>query len=225
MKNLESSELVTVSRSQLQEIADRLGLRLFLKDKNSQYIGCNRHFALDAGYLSPNDVIGKTDNALSWRSNARLCMDNDQHVMADGIPDFEKHECPSHKSESSSAFLTTKIPLRNEEGDITGVFGVYQAQSVPSNTETARARLRRAYQLLIASNHCIIAAQEEVGIFSGICDLVIKNGYKMSWVGIPENDEQKSVRAIAISGSIKGYLDDINLNPCAFLPNHLKLMR
>lgn len=71
--------------AQFQFILDQLTLRVFWKDKDSRYLGCNKAFAKDAGLNGPAEIIGKTDADLPWASNAAVLRQHDQEVMATGI--------------------------------------------------------------------------------------------------------------------------------------------
>jgi GAF domain-containing protein len=43
------------------------------------------------------------------------------------------------------------------------------------------------------------------------CDIVSYGGYRLSWVGFAEDDEQKTVRPVAQCGYEDGYLDAVNI--------------
>lgn len=49
------------SRQMLQLILDNIPQRIFWKDINSNYLGCNKNFANDAGFSNPSDLIGLND--------------------------------------------------------------------------------------------------------------------------------------------------------------------
>ncbi len=76
--------------------------------------------------------------------------------------------------------------------------------------QRAEERLRRtnrAQRVLSKCNEALIRATEESGLLQRICDLLVEEaGYRLCWVGRAENDEAKSVRAIAQAGFEAGYL-------------------
>ncbi|MFC1762695.1 hypothetical protein ACFL6U_11525, partial [Planctomycetota bacterium] len=51
-------------------ILDNIPVRVFWKDRNLRYLGCNAAFAHDAGVDQPDAVIGKSDSDFSWRRQA-----------------------------------------------------------------------------------------------------------------------------------------------------------
>ena len=58
------------SQQMLQSILDTIPVRVFWKDVDSKFLGCNRPFALDAGLQSPEEIIGKNDFELGWVEQA-----------------------------------------------------------------------------------------------------------------------------------------------------------
>lgn len=57
------------SRQMLQSVLDNVPQRVFWKDRQGRYLGCNRAFANDARLASPEEIVGKTDTELSWASD------------------------------------------------------------------------------------------------------------------------------------------------------------
>ena len=47
------------SQKMLQLVLNTIPQRVFWKDINHSYVGCNKAFARDAGFQDPADVIGK----------------------------------------------------------------------------------------------------------------------------------------------------------------------
>ena len=112
------------SRNLLQLVIDTAPVRIFWKDRESRYLGCNRLFAIDAGEQTPLDVIGKDDFQLGWKEQAELYRSDDRCVMTEGLAKLDFEE-PSTTPDNRRIWLkTSKTPLRNEAGEIIGVLGV-----------------------------------------------------------------------------------------------------
>jgi signal transduction histidine kinase/CheY-like chemotaxis protein/PAS domain-containing protein len=74
-------------------------------------------------------------------------------------------------------------------------------------------RLYRALRLLSDCNMTLAQAGSEYALCTEICRLVVVNGgYLMAWIGVAENDVEKSVRPIAQSGCEDGYLESIQVS-------------
>mgnify|MGYP003586221909 FL=1 len=115
-------------RSSLQiteGIINTIPMRVFWKDKNLVYLGCNAAFARDAGFADPKDIIGKDDFQMGWRKQAELYRADDRQVIESGQPKLFIEEPQTTPAGKTLTLLTSKIPLRNDQGEITGVLGTY----------------------------------------------------------------------------------------------------
>jgi hypothetical protein len=56
----------------LLTIINTAPLRVFWKDTELRFLGCNLAFARDAGVACPNDLTGKDDYQLAWKEHAEL---------------------------------------------------------------------------------------------------------------------------------------------------------
>ena len=61
----QAEETLRESHNLLRAVIDTAPLRIFWKDRDSRYLGCNAAFAEDAGVAQPADLIGKTDDDLA----------------------------------------------------------------------------------------------------------------------------------------------------------------
>lgn len=114
------------SQSMLRFVIDALPMRVFWKDKHSVYLGCNRAFAEDSGYKSPNKIIGKTDFDMSWKEQAKEYTQDDTQVITTGKSKLNYEEPQTGPGGVRKWLKTSKRPLRNLKGDIIGVLGVYE---------------------------------------------------------------------------------------------------
>jgi len=121
----------------LKEILDTIPVRVFWKDRNSVYLGCNKPFATDAGLENPEDLIGKTDFDMGWVQQAELYRRDDKEVIESGIPKLQYEE-PQTTPDGGTIWLkTSKIPLRNTANEIIGVLGTYEDITERKKTELA----------------------------------------------------------------------------------------
>src|SRR5512135_2400136 len=106
-------------------IMDNIPQAVFWKDKNLVYLGCNRAFAEDAGFASPEEVIGKTDFDMPWKDQAELYRADDRHVMDSGEPKLNYEEAQTTPTGSTSWLSTSKIPVC-ENGRVVAILGMYE---------------------------------------------------------------------------------------------------
>ena len=106
------------SRQMLQSILDNIPQRVFWKDRNSLYLGCNRAFASDAGLRSPAEIVGKTDLDLGWNGTAEQYRIDDRLVMDQGAAKLNREGSRSKPDGSIAWLLTNRLPLRDAEGNV-----------------------------------------------------------------------------------------------------------
>jgi PAS domain S-box-containing protein len=113
------------SQQVLASILDNIPLRVFWKDKDLNYLGCNRAFASDIGFDSCDQIIGKDDFEVNLPEHAERYRRDDRQVLASGMPKLNYVE-PQTRPDGSQAWVeTSKVALRNEAGAVWGVLGVY----------------------------------------------------------------------------------------------------
>lgn len=134
------------SREMLRQVLDTIPVRVFWKDRRSRFLGCNKHVAKDAGLASADDIVGKTDYDLAFHEQAALYQADDQEVMESGVPKVAYEE-PQTTPEGGQIWLrTSKIPLRDHQGEITGVLGCYEDITAARNAADELARRNEALE-------------------------------------------------------------------------------
>lgn len=114
------------SRNILQSIIETIPMRIFWKDKNSRYIGCNSNFARDAGFNNVNEIIGKYDDDLAWQARADYYRAIDLEVMQRAVPKASYEELEKTADGHEMILKSSKIPLRQDSGEVIGVLGIYE---------------------------------------------------------------------------------------------------
>ena len=114
------------SRKLLQYILDTIPQRVFWKDRNSTYLGCNQALATDAGLNNPAEIIGKNDFELAWSGTAECYRADDNLVMEKGTARLNYDETQSRPDGRLIWLRTSKLPLHDQEGKVTGIIGTYE---------------------------------------------------------------------------------------------------
>jgi PAS domain S-box-containing protein len=137
------------SRQMLELVLDNIPQRVFWKDINSIYVGCNKSLAQDSGFDDPEELVGKNDFDMAWADTAELYRADDKHVMETGLPKINYEE-PQKKSDGSTFWLrTTKVPLRDKDGRIIGVLGTYEDITDKKKAEEALRESEEKYRTLV----------------------------------------------------------------------------
>lgn len=113
------------SHHMLQTVIDTLPLRVFWKDRDSRYLGCNSLFAKDGGKSSPDDIVGKVDTDLAWFEQAALYQADDWAVISSAQAKLAYDEPQTTPTGQRIWLRTSKTPIFNLQQQVIGVLGVY----------------------------------------------------------------------------------------------------
>lgn len=128
------------SRSLLKTIIDTAPVRIYWKDKELRYLGCNPAFALDAKVEKPEDIIGKDDYQLVRPEQAEQARADDRWVLDSGVSRLFSDEQKLTPDGMLGWVRTSKVPLRDDKNQIIGLLGIYE-----DITEKKRAEERIQY--------------------------------------------------------------------------------
>jgi PAS domain S-box-containing protein len=133
------------ARRMLELVLDTIPVRVFWKDRELRYLGCNGHFAADAGLASAADIVGKDDRELSWRERADIYRTGDRAVIDSGVGHVAEE--PLRPQDGSERWIRVyKIPLRDRDDRVVGVLGAYEDITDRKRAEDERLRLELQMQ-------------------------------------------------------------------------------
>lgn len=124
----------------LVQVIDTLPVRIFWKDRDSRFLGCNKRFAEDAGVEDPREFVGKSDYFFYHPDQASAFRDDDADVMFSGKPKLGILEKLTRADGQITWLETNKWPLRNAEGGVIGVIGMYVDITDQKQSEDERCR-------------------------------------------------------------------------------------
>ncbi len=157
---------LTETHRMLQTVLDSIPVRVFWKNLELSYLGCNQHFAVDAGLENPEDIIGLNDFGLGWAEQAERYREDDIQVINSGQPRINYEEPQTRPDGSVRVLRTSKIPLRDVKGKIFGVLGCYEDITDQKLAEQAVRENEQRFQTLArvspvgifhtdANSHCL----------------------------------------------------------------------
>ena len=156
-------------RALMRAVIDASPHALFWKGADGRYLGCNKTFAKCAGGRGPEDVVGLTDLQLGMSPDAaekyRL---DDQTVMESGEPMLDVED-GFGRDEERRELLTSKVPLRDADGAVSGVVGVFtdvtdsrqaerERREITERLAESAAENRRLSLVAKATRHSVIIA-------------------------------------------------------------------
>jgi PAS domain S-box-containing protein len=112
-------------RSVLRNVIDAFPYCIFWKDRQGVYLGANENKLRALGLKNVDQLIGKTDydTAIS-KENAEFYRTVDRQVMDRNEPILNLEET-QQRPDGPHVLLTTKVPLHDDAGSVTGVLGMY----------------------------------------------------------------------------------------------------
>jgi PAS domain S-box-containing protein len=146
------------SNELFQSVLDNVPARVFWKDRQSCYLGCNKLFANDAGCADPDALSGRTDLDLAWADQAELYRADDQAVMDSGRPRLNYEE-PQTTPDGDLIWLrTSKVPMRDEDHQVIGILGVYEDITDAKRSADELDRHRHHLEELVETRTCDLEA-------------------------------------------------------------------
>lgn len=108
----------------LRTLIDNLPVNVYIKDTESRKILVNKAECEYLGFDNPEDVLGKTNHDLYPVESASRFREEDLMVMTTLKPIIGKETINIKKDGKETAFLSSKIPLLNNEGVAYGLVGI-----------------------------------------------------------------------------------------------------
>lgn len=180
-----------------KQTCERLHAHVYWKDKNCQYIGCNGLQAIDLGFTSSDEVKGKTDYDFYSKEQADQIRANDLDVINTEKPQvFE--EVTTDEAGKKCVYLTNKMPLWDNQGNVVGLAGVSFDITKRKKTEekmlTEKERLELTLENILAHLPGHVYWKDKNSVYRGCNDaqfksagfsnreeMIGKTDYEMPW--------------------------------------------
>jgi len=133
----QTEQELAASQRMLKDVINTIPVRVFWKDLEGRFLGCNRLFAQDAGRPSPESLLGDNDFNMGWADQAELYRADDRTVIELDQPKINYEEPQTTPDGQQRWLRTSKIPLRDGEGHVYGILGVYEDITERKHVEAA----------------------------------------------------------------------------------------
>ncbi|MBF0381747.1 MAG: response regulator [Magnetococcales bacterium] len=165
----------------LKLVLDTIPVRVFWKDHDGRYLGCNRLFSEDAQASSTDEIIGKTDLEMPWQEQAQMYRADDRKVLTSGKPKLNYEESQTTSYGRKTWLKTSKIPLPGVDGKILGILGVYEdiTEQVKAKQKNRELVSELNFQKLSLDEHAIVSAADVNGNITYVNDKFLSiSGYR-----------------------------------------------
>ena len=124
-ETLQAADALRAAYQILDGVINAIPARVFWKDRDLVYLGCNANFARDAGFTDAKEIIGKDEYQMGWLDQAELYRSDDRNVIETGCAKLLIEEPQTDPEGNCRTLLTSKLPMRGPDGEICGIIGTY----------------------------------------------------------------------------------------------------
>jgi sigma-B regulation protein RsbU (phosphoserine phosphatase) len=132
----------------LQQLIDNIADNIFFKDRNHKFIMINKANTEWFGLKDPSEAVGKDDFDLFEEDFARAALADEERIIKTGEEMLRDVEQTIHNGEVVWGSVS-KLPLRDNEGNIIGIMGIGRDITELKNKEL---ELQEANRKLSAAN-------------------------------------------------------------------------
>ncbi|HTN91443.1 MAG TPA: PAS domain-containing sensor histidine kinase, partial [Sorangium sp.] len=120
------AEVLEQQQAVLKYVIANIPHAIFWKDRRGRFLGGNQNFLNDTNTKVLENLVGKTDfDVWGRREDAEFFVRVDREVMEGGTPMLDIEE-PLLRPDGQQRFLlTSKVPIRDERGEVAGLLGIY----------------------------------------------------------------------------------------------------
>ncbi|MDW7710626.1 MAG: GAF domain-containing protein [Deferrisomatales bacterium] len=189
----------------LRALIDGNSEPLLLLDPAGTVLAANEAAARSLG-VSPAEMIG--------RNAAELLRPEAASLRAERFAEALRTRRPVRFEEAQDGrFLESFLqPILDDHGEVFQVAVLVIDVTERKRNEISLFRANRALRTLSAVQSSAAEAGDETVLFQRVCrDVVEQGGYRMAWVGLVEEDPDKTIRPVARAGSDEGYVDALRL--------------
>jgi signal transduction histidine kinase/DNA-binding response OmpR family regulator len=112
------------------------------------------------------------------------------------------------RAKLTDAFGYLIKPFENNELHFTIQMALYKFSA-----EEELKRVTHAMKTLSSCNNALVRATDEKELLGEICRIIVEvGGYALAWVGIPEDDENSTLRLAASDAASEKYLSELNIS-------------
>lgn len=144
-------ERPSIEAALISALVDNIPDCIYFKDAGSRFTLVNQALAVRFGLKRPVHAVGKTDFDFFTAEHAREAYADEQEVMRSRRPLVNKEEKETWPDGTHTWVCTTKLPLFDKTGQISGTCGISREITAQKLAQLQLAASERRYQLLLAA--------------------------------------------------------------------------
>ena len=221
----EAEAKLAYERDLLRELLDNSPDQIYFKDLQSRFIKASSVQAKNFGMASPDALVGKTDFDFFTEEHARPAFEDEQEIIRTGRPLIGKVEKENWQDGRETWAISSKMPLRNNAGEIIGTMGISKDIT----------QLKQAEAQLAVSNQQLMVASRQAGMAEVATGVLHNVGNVLNSVNVSATlvaDHVRHTKAVNIA-KVSAMLDQHKADLAGFLtkdprgqmiPNYLAIL-
>lgn len=143
-ERIRTEETLSEERKVLRALIDNVPDFMYVKDAESRFVVANASLARSMGVKSPEELLHKTDFDFYPKELADAYYRDEQNVIRTKQPLFNREEEAFDADGNKIWVLTTKVPLYDKNGQVTGIAGVGRDITHLKKTQEEMQKAREA---------------------------------------------------------------------------------
>ena len=145
----QAEEALAQERNLLRTLIDNLPDLIYVKDSQSRFVVVNQAQVRLLGGATPEDLLGKSDLDFFPSELAQKYYADEQAILQSGQPQISLEEPTVDTAGNKKWITTTKVPLRNSNGQVTGFVGVGRDITERKQAEEALRKSEEKYRTIL----------------------------------------------------------------------------
>ncbi|HLO77239.1 MAG TPA: PAS domain S-box protein [Magnetospirillum sp.] len=209
-EEMEAKQAVETSERRYRELVDALPVGVLTIDTDGRVVLFNDAAVNILGrQLRAGEMPGQGSECGFWPDGSPISIADCplQTAIRENRAARDVEMIFARPNEQRIHVLGYPTPTHDGSGATTGGIMALVDISERKRTELALERVNRVLRTLGASNDALVHSTDEDELFQRTCDAIVSvGGYRMAWVGLAEDDPQKTVRPVSWAGVEEGYL-------------------
>jgi len=124
IERVRAEEALSEERALLRILIDNVPDFMYAKDTESRFVAANVALARFLGAKSADELLGQTDFAFFPQQFARAYFEDERQIIRSTKALYNREEECRNAQGETIWLLTTKVPLRDQSGRVTGIVGI-----------------------------------------------------------------------------------------------------